>query len=520
MKNLKAISYKIAKELIKKQSTLYCYFPEKYQKIAKKILSDYEYIYDPEHKKNPGGGFERTEEGWSKGGEDERKKTNVDNFLRKNPKLKYNFNRLLKRLFESNTDYHKLPKDSKIKIFNTINLSMKKHGGKKISVKDFENIYDKLKEEFVEKSKKTEERKEKTERKVEEQKKKEKIERKDTEEKKELKEIERKVKEQKKKESEEKRKLEEERKKSEEQKRKEEIEKKRQFIVSDTIQKSEKIENNFSVIDSEKDNSSLISSIPTFNDLFNETNEKLKQNGFAEISEEEFSKKFNEIKFPLFESDDPAFTTDDEINEFCSKHICENSMFDDKGGNENSVKIINTIQQIKRDFPNLHRGKIKYVGANILDQLYGDEMLSCAACVFGDGEGIDFRNSVFEKASCIHGEYYHEESGKTFSMGFAAPEYNGSDNYAKNTTIHEMAHLTKCFFNKQNEKTGQKIEQAIEDLYNESIENGDIYKLTFYASTEPEEFWAEIFTIYYNDKDKLPQNILTKLEDIISEMKK
>ena len=35
-------------------------------KIARKILADYDYIYDPEHKKNPGEGYERTEKGWSK----------------------------------------------------------------------------------------------------------------------------------------------------------------------------------------------------------------------------------------------------------------------------------------------------------------------------------------------------------------------------------------------------------------------------------------------------------------------
>lgn len=43
-------------------------------KIASKILADYEYIYDPDHKKNPGGGFERTEKGWSDKGKLEKKR--------------------------------------------------------------------------------------------------------------------------------------------------------------------------------------------------------------------------------------------------------------------------------------------------------------------------------------------------------------------------------------------------------------------------------------------------------------
>lgn len=28
--------------------------------------SNYDYVYDPEHKKNPGSGFSKTEKGWSK----------------------------------------------------------------------------------------------------------------------------------------------------------------------------------------------------------------------------------------------------------------------------------------------------------------------------------------------------------------------------------------------------------------------------------------------------------------------
>lgn len=47
---------------------------KKILKIASSILADYEYIYDPNHEKNPGGGYERTEQGWSKD-KMERKKT-------------------------------------------------------------------------------------------------------------------------------------------------------------------------------------------------------------------------------------------------------------------------------------------------------------------------------------------------------------------------------------------------------------------------------------------------------------
>lgn len=52
---------------------------EKITKIANKIAMDYEYIYDPNHSKNPGGGFEKTEKGWSKGVEEKKQKGLFEN---------------------------------------------------------------------------------------------------------------------------------------------------------------------------------------------------------------------------------------------------------------------------------------------------------------------------------------------------------------------------------------------------------------------------------------------------------
>lgn len=40
-------------------------------RIAKNIMAeDYDYIYDPDHKQKPGGGYVKTEKGWSKGKSD------------------------------------------------------------------------------------------------------------------------------------------------------------------------------------------------------------------------------------------------------------------------------------------------------------------------------------------------------------------------------------------------------------------------------------------------------------------
>ena len=59
MKNLK-----IAKELLK---------------IAKQLMfaDDYEYIYDPDHTKRPGGGYVKTESGWSKGKQDKKENNSI-----------------------------------------------------------------------------------------------------------------------------------------------------------------------------------------------------------------------------------------------------------------------------------------------------------------------------------------------------------------------------------------------------------------------------------------------------------
>ena len=35
-------------------------------KIAKQLIADTDYIYDPDHKKRPAGGYHKTEKGWSK----------------------------------------------------------------------------------------------------------------------------------------------------------------------------------------------------------------------------------------------------------------------------------------------------------------------------------------------------------------------------------------------------------------------------------------------------------------------
>ena len=49
-------------------------------KMAKELVAkDYEYIYDPDHKKHPGGGFQKTEKGWQKGKQEKKDKGTKNN---------------------------------------------------------------------------------------------------------------------------------------------------------------------------------------------------------------------------------------------------------------------------------------------------------------------------------------------------------------------------------------------------------------------------------------------------------
>ena len=79
-------------------------------KIAEEIIKtaeqlmfadDYEYIYDPDHKKNPGGGYVKTESGWSKGKEnkDENKQE------KKDEKVTDNENNSKQKITRQNIEY-------------------------------------------------------------------------------------------------------------------------------------------------------------------------------------------------------------------------------------------------------------------------------------------------------------------------------------------------------------------------------------------------------------------------------
>ena len=287
-----------------------------------------------------------------------------------------------------------------------------------------------------------------------------------------------------------------------------------------------------------------------FEEAYKETNEKLKSNGLPEISRDKFREKFNEARFPLFQIKFEKIMSREDFEEkiknlrsFIGEHIAQNIDFFATDFQHIST-IVNTLQKMKREFPDLFKFKLEFFNCAKNSDNYA------AHIARRGGEFAFFKNVFFMGERRIN--RYQDEKGNEYVLGRSYRgslsenrpiNYISSKKYIETVTTHEFAHLVKEYFHAFNggstaEDSGKKIyngkpiyvklstsekikkiEKDIEDLYNESMDNGDIYKLTWYASTEPEEFWAEIFAIYYDDKSLLPPNILTKLEEIINDLK-
>jgi hypothetical protein len=295
-------------------------------------------------------------------------------------------------------------------------------------------------------------------------------------------------------------------------------EKKRNSIISESITDSIKKE----VAESKSSD---------FKNLFNETNRKLKENGLQEIKENDFRSIFNEIKFPMCKkSGEESYSmTEDEIKVFCEQHICEHSRFEGKDKMQTTT-ILNAIQTIKREFPDLHKTKMGAVGSNVLTEFcdYSQEVQnSAAAWAFFPSEdnpinGISFGDDNFDlniDTSAGSSPYTNPLTGETFNLGTSINCIGGDKEFSKITAIHEMGHITKDNLRKIDEEKFNQVESSINQLFEESKKNGEIYDLSWYSSTEPEEFFAEVFSLYYHDKSILPPNILSKFEKIIKDMK-
>ena len=57
--------------------------------------------------------------------------------------------------------------------------------------------------------------------------------------------------------------------------------------------------------------------------------------------------------------------------------------------------------------------------------------------------------------------------------------------------------------------------KMIDNVYNQALANGDIYKISKYAAKNSHEFFAETFAMYAMQEEPLPSYIITMIEEVI-----
>jgi hypothetical protein len=138
------------------------------------------------------------------------------------------------------------------------------------------------------------------------------------------------------------------------------------FTLSDVVGVMDDFINDKNLNEKQKINLEFVKLIdelnPDFKNLYEETNEKLKKRGFPEVSIEEFRKRYNEAKFPLLSQEYP---TKKQLERFCLKHITNKFVVNNTENFHLTATAINSIQNIKREFPNLFKLNIKEFGVDV-----------------------------------------------------------------------------------------------------------------------------------------------------------
>ena len=94
--------------------------------------------------------------------------------------------------------------------------------------------------------------------------------------------------------------------------------------------------------------------------------------------------------------------------------------------------------------------------------------------------------------------------------------YKGKE--VKSIITHEMGHVIagqKGFLGIERYGAINSTQKALLDCYKDSKKNGDIYKISAYAASSPDEFFSECFTVYKMGKEKLPDNIEKVIKEIL-----
>ena len=100
--------------------------------------------------------------------------------------------------------------------------------------------------------------------------------------------------------------------------------------------------------------------------------------------------------------------------------------------------------------------------------------------------------------------------------------YKGEE--VRSVVMHETGHvIAGQIFGFCEGRTGQHTNGAnkkIWDCFQESKSNGDIYKISAYADTSADEFFAECFAMKHMGKEKLPEKIDKMMEEVLKPWRK
>lgn len=93
------------------------------------------------------------------------------------------------------------------------------------------------------------------------------------------------------------------------------------------------------------------------------------------------------------------------------------------------------------------------------------------------------------------------------------------DDEIRSVVTHEVGHLLaeQRFQHSSRSYAEYGNTQKIRKAFEQAKENGDIYKISKYASKSPQEFFAECFTMYELGKEELPTNIKNTIEEVLKQ---
>lgn len=228
----------------------------------------------------------------------------------------------------------------------------------------------------------------------------------------------------------------------------------------------------------------------------------------------------------------------DTIKKSAEKHA-ENIMFTGVGNTAALKEAVDTVNNIMEEYglnklkyeqvKNLANGTMASASSSILN--IGNRILrnpSAAYRICNDEFNKNNQESITYTERLI-GEEKDTEKKERLKQRLnelkKQAEYNRHNVIYKGEEVkcvitHEMGHVLAGqkfgFISVGNTVVNAKGKnELINNCYNESLENGDIKKVSAYAAANPDEFFAECFTMYKLGKEKLPSNIEKMIKGVL-----